>query len=379
MGLFRLQRQTRSGAAGVSTTAFPADAVTEASVDAPRRRYAPELLLAAGSVSFLVLVLLAAEGAMRWIEPRYLVDRPEGQLAQLHHYSEVYGWEPVPGVTASVDGQRTTINGRGLRGAEHPLARSGRRTRVMLLGDSVAFGYGVADEQTFAALLEARGYEVVNLAVPGYGTDQELLRLERVGIAFAPDVLLLHFCLHNDFVDNASSKYFYDGLHPKPYFAVEGDALVLHREHLHLSPLSKLGLWLHGRSHLFTRLVGPPPAVDEDWAARKAAALKDIEHARDLTFRLVARVAKVAGLAGMPMTLVVHPGRREFREGSPWLEALKAAPVLAGVPMVDMGERFRERGLRIQELTLDPIGHLSPAGHREAASVLSSVLPPPQR
>jgi hypothetical protein len=327
----------------------------------------------------MLLALLASEGVMRWIEPRYLVERPEGGLAQLHRYSEVYGWEPVPGVTASVDGQRTTVNDSGLRGAAHPRARTGGRTRVMLLGDSVAFGYGVADEQTFAALLEARGYEVINLAVPGYGTDQELLRLERVGIAYAPDVLLLHFCLRNDFVDNASRKYFYDGLHPKPYFSVEGDALVLHREHLYLSPVRRVSLWLHGRSHLFTRLVGQPPPVDEDWAARKAEALRDVAHARDLTLRLVARVAKVAGHAGMPMTLVVHPGRREFREGSPWLDALKAAPALAGVPKVDMGERFRARGLSIQELTLDPIGHLNAAGHRETASVLSSVLPPASR
>jgi hypothetical protein len=60
--------------------------------------------------------------------------------------------------------------------------------------------------------------------------------------------------------------------------------------------------------------------------------------------------------------------------GSAWLDALREAPALRGIPQVDMGEKFRERGLRLHELTLDPIGHLNAAGHREAAAVLVSVL-----
>lgn len=376
IGGFRLQRP---GGSPVGEAALPVEGRADAPVAAaPRHRYLPELALAAGSVAFVILLLMAAEALLRWSEPAYLVERPEGSLAQLHRYSDVYGWEPRPGAVAFVDGQRTTINARGLRGPEHAPARSGQRTRVLLLGDSVAFGYGVADEQTFAARLEARGYEVVNLAVPGYGTDQELLRLEREGIGYEADVLLLHFCLHNDFVDNASRTYFYDGLHPKPFFEVERGDLVLHREHLHLSPLSRLALRLHESSHLFTRLAGKPPPVGEEWSARRDTALADVERVRDLTFRLVARVAHVAHQAGLPMVLVVHPGRRDFREGSPWLDALKQAPALRGIPLVDMGERFRERGLKLHDLTLDPIGHLNADGHREAASVLSSVLPPPR-
>lgn len=39
-----------------------------------------------------------------------------------------------------------------------------------------------------------------------------------------------------------------------------------------------------------------------------------------------------------------------------------------------MGERFRERDLRIDGLTLDPIGHLNATGHHEAAAVLAPIL-----
>lgn len=332
------------------------------------------LLLAAGSVAFMALLLLTIEWLLRWGSPDSLRERPQAELALLHRYSEAYGWQPRPGAVANIDGQRTTINGRGVRGAEHPLARTSSRTRVLMLGDSIAFGYGVADEDTFAALLEQRGYEIVNLAVPGYGTDQSLLRLEREGMAYSPDVVLLHFCLHNDFVDNASRTYFYDGLHPKPYFTVDQGRLVLHERHLRLSLLDRLALWMHERSQLFNRLGGRPALGGSERAASKEAALRDGDAVRDLTVRLIARSAQVARQGGADFVLVFHSGRREFREGSPWFEALWNAPSLRQIAQVDMGGQFLARGRRLQELTLDPIGHLNPAGHREAAAVLGPVL-----
>lgn len=332
-----------------------------------------ELLLAIGSLAFLAALLVAIEWVWRLIDPRYLEHRPQASLALLHHYSETYGWEPQPGAVTFVDGQRTSINAKGLRGSEHPLARTGR-PRLVLLGDSVAFGYGVADDDTFAARLETRGYEVVNLAVPGYGTDQELLRFERVGAAYRPDVVLLHFCAHNDFADNASRVYFYDGLHPKPYFTLEGGHLVPHVGQLHLAPAARAGLWLHEHSFLFNLLAGQPPPVGSDWAGRRAAALQDAKAARDLTVHLVERTADAARHAGASFVLVVHPGRRQAREGSAWIDALRDAPELRDVRRIDMGEALAEHGQRLPGLTLDPIGHLNAAGHARTAEILDEAL-----
>jgi hypothetical protein len=226
------------------------------------RKYAREILLALASLALPPAVLLGVEVLLRLAHPSYLADLPQSDLARLHRYSEIYGWEPRPGAVSSIEGQRTTINVQGHRGAVHPHQRTPGRTRLLVLGDSVAFGFGVADGETFSADLERDGYEVVNLAVPGYGTDQALLRLEREGLAYHPDAVLLHFCLQNDFVDNASTTYFYDGLHPKPYFTLEGGALVPHLDHLRLGPLARVGLWLHERSFLFNRVLGHGPPTD---------------------------------------------------------------------------------------------------------------------
>jgi hypothetical protein len=335
-----------------------------------------KLLLALASCAFVFVVLGAAEWVVRLREPGYLQDRPEGALARLHRYSPVYGWEPRPGAVASVNGSVTTINAAGMRGPLPARAR-GARTRVLLLGDSLAFGWGVEDGATFAAHLGRRGFDVVNLAVPGYGTDQALLRFEREGAGYQPDVVVLHFCLDNDFVDNASRAFFYDGVHPKPYFTAAGGGLALHDDHVRLGPVPRAGLWLRERSHLFSRLTARPVPRGAEWQARRDAALAD-RAAAAVSMALVARIAGEARRAGAAFLLAVHPGRQAYNQGSPWAELLRDASLRAGIEHVDVGDRLRARGLRFSEVALDSIGHLSPRGHEETAKIMEDLLAAPK-
>ena len=96
--------------------------------------------------------------------------------------------------------------------------------RILLLGDSQTFGWGVAYEDTFAAVLEremaaetGHAVEVVNAGVPGYNTAQEAAFLERRGLSFTPDCVLVLF-INNDF-----------GL---PYLMLERPALGSRRSYL---------------------------------------------------------------------------------------------------------------------------------------------------
>lgn len=199
-----------------------------------------------------------------------------------------------------------------------------------MLGDSLAFGFEVADDETFSALLESRaGYEVVNLAVPGYGTDQEVIRLENEGMRFRPDVVILNVCLENDLADNVSRTFFYDGLHPKPYFRLEGGRLRLYDDQLRLPLLSRAALWLRERSHLYKRLARPAAVPrGSEWALRMAATLRDPAGAAEITAALIRRASEVAAGGGSPL-----------RDG------LLASPFLHGLTVIDMGERFRARSL----------------------------------
>ncbi len=77
---------------------------------------------------------------------------------------------------------------------------------MAVLGDSIAFGYWVAEEDAFARQLElllgeSRGegppVEVLNFGVPGYNLGQEIETLRSRVLAFEPDVVVLAFCLND--------------------------------------------------------------------------------------------------------------------------------------------------------------------------------------
>jgi hypothetical protein len=196
-----------------------------------------------------------AEGALRWWRPAFLEERP---VASPVVYSQVYGWELRRSWRGrDPSGAPITLDAEGRRVTPHRTAgKAGRR--VVMLGDSIAFGTGVADGQTFAYRLAELdpGLEVANLAVPGYGTDQALLRLAREAAPLRPDVVVLHFCVANDFVDNTLPHFLYDPRRPKPYFTLEAGELRVHDAHLRLPWRVRLASALQERSYLVNALSG---------------------------------------------------------------------------------------------------------------------------
>jgi hypothetical protein len=338
-----------------------------------------EWLLAAVGLGAVPALLLLVEGALGVAERAGLDAAAPPPLHRLHRYSESLGWEPRPGARFASAGVTVSINERGCRGRPVAPERRARRTRIVLLGDSIAFGLGVNDGETFAGLLDApaAGREVVNLAVQGYGPDQSLLRLEREGPSYRPDLVVFSLCLGNDFADAVLPVSLYDGRHPKPYFTLERDALVEHHDQLRLARRQQLSLWLAERSRLFRWLSAPRPAAGagaESWLARRRAALSDRRRALELVAALVARMQDVARAAGADFVVLVHPDRELIEGRAAWRAGLFTAPRLAAVRMVDLRERYARRGLAYADWAADRIGHLSRAGHLHTALVVEEVL-----
>jgi lysophospholipase L1-like esterase len=94
-------------------------------------------------------------------------------------------------------GARVQTNAIGLR--DGPMGpRQPGELRILLLGDSVAFGWGVRNEDIFPRRLErhlghelGRPVRVINSGVGGYNTEQELAFLKLRGPEIAPDLVLL--------------------------------------------------------------------------------------------------------------------------------------------------------------------------------------------
>jgi hypothetical protein len=111
-----------------------------------------------------------------------------------------------PDLRGAFRNKRVSTNSHGMRGPEIPVEKAPGVFRIIGIGDSVMFGWGVADEVYYLRVLEAqlnarndgRRYECLNLAVPGYNTTMEVAALENVGMDFEPDLVVLQF-INNDF------------------------------------------------------------------------------------------------------------------------------------------------------------------------------------
>lgn len=91
------------------------------------------------------------------------------------------------------------VNSQGLRD-DRDIGARGDRFRIATYGDSEAFGWSVALEETFQHQMEAMDdrIEVLNLAVPGYNVADSNEHMERTLAAFDPD-LVIFLATQNDF------------------------------------------------------------------------------------------------------------------------------------------------------------------------------------
>jgi lysophospholipase L1-like esterase len=120
----------------------------------------------------------------------------------------------IPNLSTSFAGVGMTINSRGWRDAEYFLEKPAKVTRIMVIGDSVAFGYGVELEQMFPKVLERelnrqeRGsYQVITLGGAGGNTySQKNIIRDNVPI-YRPDLVILAFNLNDIVPRTVPGKY----------------------------------------------------------------------------------------------------------------------------------------------------------------------------
>jgi lysophospholipase L1-like esterase len=141
------------------------------------------------------------------------------------------------------------ISSQGLRDREYTLTKPENTKRIAVLGDSIAFGWGVENNQCFPKLLEKMlntcskkyKYEVLNFAVPGYNLEQELIALREKVIKFNVDYALL-YSNNNDFEDPIMNKDIFWGLFERSYIT-----RMIYFSHRKILGKFKISL----RSHLY--------------------------------------------------------------------------------------------------------------------------------
>jgi len=282
------------------------------------------------------------------------------------------GWHHRPGHRGVFAGREVRINAKGLRGPDHPHRRTPGRRRVLVLGDSQAWGFGVGEEEVLAArLATTMGVEVVNGGVSGFSTDQELLWLRDEGVRYRPDLVVLVVTGNDDWCNERDRVYW---VYTKPRFRLTGNGLALENPRVALPGLAmRLRHWGRTHSALFFRaeLLAERRAPGRLARAAAAAPGEPPPAPFALTLALVDEIRRTALASGARLLVVTSAMDWQVPRGFPDL----AYP--------DLVEMLRRRELLVVDIDGDPAyvagemsfpdGHWNPRGHRFVAARIAAA------
>ncbi len=137
---------------------------------------------------------------------------------------------------------RVRTNSAGLRDVERPRHKPEGVTRILVLGDSMVEGLQVELEETMPKRLETlltealpgRYFDVINAGVSGSAGPKARLFLEREGLSYDPDLLVVTITTRNDVQDAADTRII-----PRP---IGYDLRVYLRSRFHLYGLVEKGI-----------------------------------------------------------------------------------------------------------------------------------------
>jgi lysophospholipase L1-like esterase len=303
---------------------------------------------------------------LRWQQAQSQLEAEPDALTPENHgydiYDPVYGWSPRP----NYQSKDIRINSQGIRAdRDYALEKDPERLRVLFVGDSFTWGEDVANNDTFAARLEGvmPSAESLNLGVHGFGTDQQLIRLQRDGLPYQPDVVILGFYEGNL---NRNMLSFRD--YGKPRFELQDSELVLlnqpvpTREDYLAMQVPLPGFWL-GKLASNVWLTGIA-------STQLHPPLKEWDRWR-LTSTIFSTARETAEAAGAEFLLVYIPDSETLETSE--LEQVTAEWAAAtGTHLLNLGNVFRSRS----EREWDQIyrGHLTPYGNQLAAEAIAAKL-----
>ena len=137
------------------------------------------------------------------------------------HDSE-FGWVLTPNNVFERNGRIRSTNSMGFRSPEI----DSERKHVIVVGDSVAFGLGLNDDETLSYYLgkNLEGFQVLNFSVPGYSVDQYYMVLKKYIAKTNPALVVVVIFSGNDFEETRKDNLYGIG---KPWIKFEGDRMKI--------------------------------------------------------------------------------------------------------------------------------------------------------
>jgi len=362
----------------------------------------------------LVLSAAGAELFFRTLPARSGIKRDGGELKYRFN-----PYRPDPVLSYALRENASTVhhetdfqvtvhtNALGLRGEPASREKAADTFRILVIGDSFAFGFGVEDDEALPARLAAElsvarpGVEAINAGVPGWSADDYYLFLQTRGFELEPDLVLL-VLTENDpgdlfwkdlelngenlptrvrstrrVIDHRGRMRYREGV---PSFQFPGSAWLEGRSHLWNAMRFRLtGLWVrvsqaHDRRRL-RREAGDPPE-------QAIAALQPDEVQRGLLtgtgFQLryhrylLEAIRETCQQRGIPLRILLVAFRDSESAADP--AALALHQDCAHTPQLCLDTRGLFSPDELDRVFFLSDGHWTSLGHRRVAEVAAAWL-----
>jgi lysophospholipase L1-like esterase len=354
-----------------------------------RGNYLKKIGLSAAS---LLITLIALEVALRVGGYNSVGDWRDGRDSAMR--PSVYPdlkYELTPGASGRVWGTDIKINSQGFRGPE-PSSNPATQ-RVIVLGDSIAFGNNLPLEDTFSFQLQqrlvsqGRNVEILNFGVGGYDTLQEVSLLEIRGLQYHPALVVVAYCLndisiaslnleHIQRMQTPRSSFLYESrlaqlisasietIRTKNWLKHMNDPQVFHREYE--NQIDPIG---NEESELLDLMKQAPKWPSTTWYG-------DRDRVGRLRFGF-RRLARISQANGFPVVIMIVPllldkGGAYSHRAAHRIVEMEARR--AGFDTIDLTDKFMRAGMGNLELSLGDIIHPNKAGHTIMADSLSAFI-----
>lgn len=284
------------------------------------------------------------------------------------------------------------------------------RTDIVVLGDSVVFGYGVAAEEAWPSVLsrEIAPTRVLNLGLIGGGPQQYVRVYETFGVELQPRLVVFGLFTGNDFGNAATfDSWLRSGsggnyLVWRDFGRPRRIPFTLRQFPSALENLARARLYpLLRRSSLFNlvRVIadedenggsvegavfrvpdGRAVALNPAGFKARAAVVKPGTQEFDLTLEALKDADRMASMSGARLLVLIQPSKEEVylpllgTQTSHVLEPLHRALQEAGIEYLDLTAAFQERATAGEPLFFERDGHPNATGYSLIAEVVGSHI-----
>jgi len=250
------------------------------------------------ATQLIALVLILEVGA-RAFDPLGISYFPEtARLLDIMVLEEPIGYRLPENHVGHFNGVDVATNDFAMRDRPVAAEKEPGEFRMLMIGDSVMFSLGVEIEDSIPRQFEALAnesappgvrYRTLNMGVPSYNTEQQIVQLEQLGLSLQPDAAILLFVI-NDLEDKMwvfdKRKSFLADFAQRSYAA------------------SLLFTLVRSNAQWAIEWLLPQPALSPALAGSTGEGRGNPRH--DLALVQISKIHEILSQRGIPFLLLVH-------------------------------------------------------------------------